>query len=284
MAADIALSDSPPPTRARRVLAQPSPLAAFWAAFRENRGAVFGLRSSSRRARLALAAGFVAPYSPIEQFRDAVRAPPVWEPGGSWRFVLGTDGDGHDMLSRLIYGARVSLFIGFSVMASRSSSARRSGLLAAMTGPVVDVVDHAAHGPDHGGAEPGAGDPGRRGARAEPHQHDRRGDDRLSAALRAPGARLGARRTQQGLCDGGARRRRRAVAAGLVDGAAQLPRAAHRAGGARRLRRHPRGGGPRLPRPRRAAADPRMGLDARRLRASSSAPIPGSSPCRASPS
>ena len=57
-------------------------------------------------------ADFVAPYSPIEQFRDAVRAPPVWEAGGSWRFVLGTDGDGHDMLSRLIYGARVSLFIG----------------------------------------------------------------------------------------------------------------------------------------------------------------------------
>ena len=64
----------------------------------------------------ASVADFVAPYSPIEQFRDAVRAPPVWQAGGSWRFILGTDGDGHDMLSRLIYGARVSLFIGFAVM------------------------------------------------------------------------------------------------------------------------------------------------------------------------
>ena len=70
----------------------------------------------------------------------------------------------------------------------------------------------------------------------------------------------------------------------LVDRAAELPRAADRAGGARRLRRDSRGGGPRLSRPRRAAADAGMGLDARRLRASSSAPIPGSSPCRASPS
>ena len=178
------------------VLAQPSPLAAFWAAFRENRGAMIGLASSRIVVLLAIFADVVAPHSPIEQFRDAVRAPPVWAGGGSWRFVLGTDGDGHDMLSRLIFGARVSLFIGV-VGDERlaSSSASRSGLLAAMAGSIVDVVDHAADGPHHGGAEPGAGDPRRRDPRAEPRQHHRRGDDRLPAALRAPGARLGARRT-----------------------------------------------------------------------------------------
>ena len=36
----------------------------------------------------------------------------MWAEGGSWLLVLGTDGVGRDMLSRLIYGARVSLFIG----------------------------------------------------------------------------------------------------------------------------------------------------------------------------
>ena len=71
---------------------------------------------SPSSSSLALPANIVAPHSPIEQFRDAVRTPPVWEAGGSWRFALGTDGDGRDMLSRLIYGARVSLFIGLSVM------------------------------------------------------------------------------------------------------------------------------------------------------------------------
>ena len=67
----------------------------------------------------------LAPHSPIEQFRDAVRAPPVWA-GGTWRFPFGTDGDGRDMLSRLIYGARVSLFIGVAVMSVSLVDRRRA--------------------------------------------------------------------------------------------------------------------------------------------------------------
>jgi dipeptide transport system permease protein len=141
MAADVTASE---PTAAdlgaAEVLAQPSPLAAFWAAFRENRGAVFGISVFGVVLLMALAANLISPYSPIEQFRDAVRAPPVWETGGSWRFILGTDGDGHDMLSRLIYGARVSLFIGFSVMAVSFVIGAALGLVAAMTGPVADVA------------------------------------------------------------------------------------------------------------------------------------------------
>src|SRR5580698_524934 len=113
MAADVALQASIGED-AGAVLAQPSPLAAFWAAFRENKGAVFGLAVFGLVLLLALTANVVAPYSPVEQYREAVRAPLVWEAGGSWRFILGTDGDGHDMLSRLIYGSRVTLFIGFS--------------------------------------------------------------------------------------------------------------------------------------------------------------------------
>jgi dipeptide transport system permease protein len=122
------------------VLAQPSPLAEFWAAFCENRGAVFGLTVLVAIVAVALGADLIAPHSPIEQFRDAVRAPPVWEAGGSWRFVLGTDGDGHDMLSRLIYGARVSLFIGLSVMSVSFAVGVILGLLGAAAGSIVDVV------------------------------------------------------------------------------------------------------------------------------------------------
>jgi dipeptide transport system permease protein len=141
MAADVAaLRTSPADDVDVAVLAQPSPLAAFWAAFIENRGAVFGIGVFALVVLLALAANFVAPYSPIEQFRDAVRAPPVWEAGGSWRFVLGTDGDGHDMLSRLIFGARVSLFIGLSVMSVSFVIGVVLGLFAAMAGSLVDVV------------------------------------------------------------------------------------------------------------------------------------------------
>jgi dipeptide transport system permease protein len=141
MAGDaVALRSLPAEESAAAVLGQPSPLAAFWAAFRENKGAVFGLAVFALVVGLALAANIVAPYSPIEQFRDAVRAPPVWEGGGSWRFVLGTDGDGHDMLSRLIFGARVSLFIGVSVMGVSFVIGVALGLAAAMAGPIVDVA------------------------------------------------------------------------------------------------------------------------------------------------
>ena len=140
MAADVAALTNPIGDEAAAVLAQPSPLASFWAAFRENRGALFGLAVFAVIVILALTANIVAPHSPIEQFRDAVRAPPVWEKGGSWRLVLGTDGDGHDMLSRLIFGARVSLFIGLSVMCVSFIIGVALGLAAAMTSPIVDVA------------------------------------------------------------------------------------------------------------------------------------------------
>jgi dipeptide transport system permease protein len=94
----------------------PSPLAAFWASFKENRGAVAGLVVVAIVVLLAVFADVVAPHAPNEQFRDAVRAAPAWAEGGSARFLLGTDSLGRDMLSRLIHGARVSLLIGLCVM------------------------------------------------------------------------------------------------------------------------------------------------------------------------
>jgi dipeptide transport system permease protein len=139
MSADFAALTAPIGDDAAAVLGQPAPLASFWAAFRENKGAVIGLAVFGVIVLLALTANVVAPHSPIAQFRDAVRAPPVWQAGGSWRFPLGTDGDGHDMLSRLIFGARVSLFIGLSVMCVSFIVGVALGLAAAMAGPVVDV-------------------------------------------------------------------------------------------------------------------------------------------------
>ena len=133
---DVAAAD----LEAAAVLSQPSRAAAFWAAFRENKGAVFGLVIVSIVIALALFADIVAPHSPIEQFRDAVRAPPIWSAGGTTRFWLGTDGAGRDMLSRLIYGARVSLFIGLSVMSVSFVIGVTLGLFAAMMGSVLDVT------------------------------------------------------------------------------------------------------------------------------------------------
>jgi dipeptide transport system permease protein len=122
------------------VLAASTPLAAFWSAYRENKGALFGLSIVAIVLATAALANFLAPHSPIEQFRDAVKAPPVWEAGGSWKFILGTDGAGRDMLSRLIFGARVSLFIGVCVMSVSFVIGIALGLVSAMSGPIADVV------------------------------------------------------------------------------------------------------------------------------------------------
>ena len=265
MPADAVALERPIGEDAAAVLAQPSPFASFWAAFRENRGAVFGLAVFGLIVLLALAANVVAPYSPIEQFRDAVRAPPVWETGGSWRFVLGTDGDGHDMLSRLIFGARVSLFIGFSVMCVSFVIGVALGLTAAMTGPILDVAITrlmdlimavpslvlailvvAVLGPS------------------------------LANTIVAVTIVYLPRYVRLVRASALGELNKDYVTAARVAGVGPLRLAystvlpnclapAHRAGGARRLGRHSRGGGSRLPWPWRPAADAGMGHNARQL-------------------
>ena len=90
-------------------------LAEFWFYFSENKGAVIGLWFFVGLVAVALLAPLIAPHVPYQQYRDAVLVPPVWQDGGRWEFLLGTDAVGRDMLSRLIYGARYSLFIGIVV-------------------------------------------------------------------------------------------------------------------------------------------------------------------------
>ncbi|CAN7533127.1 ABC transporter permease subunit [Trinickia sp. LjRoot230] len=84
----------------------------FWANFARNRGAVAAGAIVLVLVIVALAAPWVAPHSPVEQYRDFVKIPPAWLAGGHWGFVLGTDEAGRDILSRLVYGARMSFWIG----------------------------------------------------------------------------------------------------------------------------------------------------------------------------
>src|SRR5215467_14069245 len=67
-------------------------------------------------ALVALFAGVLAPYDP-EVGSLALRfRPPAWQAGGSAEHLLGTDHLGRDVLSRLIFGARVSMVVGFTAM------------------------------------------------------------------------------------------------------------------------------------------------------------------------
>ena len=87
----------------------------FWFYFSENKGAVIGLYVFIALVIIAVFAHFIAPHSPFEQYRDAVLLPPAWVQGGRLTYLLGTDPVGRDILSRLIYGAQYSLFIGVFV-------------------------------------------------------------------------------------------------------------------------------------------------------------------------
>src|SRR5262252_4752391 len=120
--------------------APPSPVRAFWDAFKENRGALMGLAVVALVVLLAIFADVIAPYPPNEQLRDAVRVAPAWADGGSMRFILGTDSLGRDMLSRLIHGARISLFIGLSVMGVSFVIGGLLGLACVSLGNAVDVA------------------------------------------------------------------------------------------------------------------------------------------------
>ncbi|MBB4218309.1 MULTISPECIES: ABC transporter permease subunit [Rhizobium] len=95
---------------------QPSAVAEFWHYFSRNKGAVIGLVVFTIILVVAVFAPLFAPHAPNEQNRQVLLAVPAWMEGGSASFPLGTDAVGRDILSRLIYGARFSLFIGVVVV------------------------------------------------------------------------------------------------------------------------------------------------------------------------
>ena len=116
------------------------PFREFWHYFRENRGAVIGLYVFMALVALAVFAPLIAPHDPTAQARDALLVPPVWQDGGQWSFLLGTDAIGRDILSRLLFGARFSLFIGVVVVIIALTGGIIVGLWAGFYGGWVDSV------------------------------------------------------------------------------------------------------------------------------------------------
>lgn len=88
----------------------------------------------------ALFADLVAPHDPnVAGLRFRFR-PPVWEEGGSWQFILGTDALGRDILSRIIHGTRISLLVGLFSVGVAGSVGILLGMVAGYMGGVVDAV------------------------------------------------------------------------------------------------------------------------------------------------
>lgn len=116
-----------------------SALAEFWYYFSHNKGAVIGLFVFIALVIIAVAAPIIAPFLPNEQNRAMLLLPPFWEEGGNASYVLGTDAVGRDILSRLIYGSRFSLFIGVVVVSVSVISGVLIGLIAGYFGRWVDT-------------------------------------------------------------------------------------------------------------------------------------------------
>lgn len=106
----------------------------FWSSFRRNRIAILGLVIVSVMGIGALFAPVIAPYDPIEPHYTSLLAPP------SRDFLLGTDELGRDIFSRLLFGARISLVIGFVAQGVSISIGTTLGLLGGWYGGWVDDV------------------------------------------------------------------------------------------------------------------------------------------------
>jgi ABC-type dipeptide/oligopeptide/nickel transport system permease subunit len=104
----------------------------FWMAFRRNRVAVVGLILIALLGILAIFAPIVAPFDPIEQHIIDRLKPP------SATYILGTDELGRDLFSRLVYGARISLVIGFVAQGVSMTIGITLGLISGWYGGWVD--------------------------------------------------------------------------------------------------------------------------------------------------
>ncbi|NDR56049.1 ABC transporter permease [Aliiruegeria sabulilitoris] len=89
-------------------------------------------------ALIAIFAPLFAPHDPYLQDLAKRLVPPVWQEGGSWEHILGTDALGRDYLSRLIYGARISMGVGFGAATLGCLIGVTIGLSAGYLGGRVD--------------------------------------------------------------------------------------------------------------------------------------------------
>ena len=89
---------------------------------------------------MAVFAPYLAPYSPIDQTLRDKLLPPAWVDGGNMKYILGTDTFGRDILSRLIFGARVSLIVAALALTAGGGVGLVIGIVAGYIGGAVDTV------------------------------------------------------------------------------------------------------------------------------------------------
>lgn len=120
--------------------ASESPLRLSWRRFMADRFAVAAAGVVILFVLTALFAPWISPQDPNDS--DLLRRlqPPVWMEGGEWAYALGCDALGRDLLSRIIHGTRISIFIGAAVVLIATGLGIVTGLLSGYLGGWVDSV------------------------------------------------------------------------------------------------------------------------------------------------
>jgi peptide/nickel transport system permease protein len=127
-------TDAEPGTEARGA----SPGALLRQRMLHHKGFLIGLAIIAALALAALFAPLIAGHGPFDQDLARRLLPPAWVEGGNWQHVLGTDHLGRDYLSRLLYGARVSLAIGIGAACIGCAIGVTLGVCAGYFGGRVD--------------------------------------------------------------------------------------------------------------------------------------------------
>jgi len=89
---------------------------------------------------MAVGAEAIAPHDPTLQSLRLRTKPPVWMDGSEVGFIIGTDALGRDLLSRIIYGARISLIVGVASVFIQGTIGVLAGLIAGYFGGIVDNI------------------------------------------------------------------------------------------------------------------------------------------------
>jgi peptide/nickel transport system permease protein len=88
----------------------------------------------------ALLSPYVAPHNPVRERLIDRLLPPAWAEDGEWRYFLGTDHLGRDLVSRIIYGSRISLVVGFAAVLIGGALGIALGVAAGFLGGRTDEV------------------------------------------------------------------------------------------------------------------------------------------------
>jgi peptide/nickel transport system permease protein len=115
-------------------------LAWRFASFGTRRFPVVPIAIIAITALVAIFADFIAPHNPEVGILGERFKPPAWQAGGMETYLLGTDHLGRDVLSRLIFGARVSMIVGFAAVIVAGVIGTALGIISGYLGGWVDQV------------------------------------------------------------------------------------------------------------------------------------------------